>query len=280
MRKIAVGLLALCGATAANADLNVNFESYDGSAGGTLLTNGLGGGGQDGWYVPVAGSVDGKVYTYAGNTPGFASNPNGGKQFLGERSEATGPSRAQHDNDFSTMSGWSISYDFCALFDGTPPAAANLGSFSLQDSTQARFFIALDNFMDPNNPAAGWKAEYNVYDAAGTALNNQSPGADWTNLVYNHWYTQTTVVDFDSNKILSVSLSDITTGDTFTANPDWYLTGGANPVLPLPTGVRCFAGGNAGNNMGWDNINVGAIPTPGAAALLALGGLATSRRRR
>lgn len=280
MRSMFVlGVLAACGV--AQADLNVNFESptYSGSGGGTLLTNGFGGGGQDGWYNPVSGSVDGKVYTYGGNAPGFASNPNGGEQFLGGRSDGN-PARSQHDNDFSTMTTWKLQYDCAALFDGTPPAAANLGSFSLQPSATNRFYINLMNFVDANNPSAGWKSEFNVYDAAGNAINNQSPGIEWTNLTYNHWYTQSAVVDFTANKILEVSLTDITTGTTVSASPDWYLTGGANPVLPLPTGVRCFAGGNAGNNMGWDNLSVGAVPAPGAMALVALGGLVSARRKR
>ena len=47
----------------ARAQLVTNFEapSYTGSAAGTLLT------GQQSWYVPVAGSPDYNVFSYAGN---------------------------------------------------------------------------------------------------------------------------------------------------------------------------------------------------------------------
>jgi hypothetical protein len=244
---------------------------YAGDAAGVVAT------GQDGWYRPSG--IDAKIYTYAGNALGLAANPNGGAQFLGGRSEGgTSFARAQHDHDFSTSSTWTLAYDLAAAFNGTPPSALNLSSFSLQDSTIARSFIAVNNFVDLNNPQAGWKAEYNVFDAAGGALNNQSPGADWTNLLYNHWYRQSTAIDFATNAIVEVSMTDLTTGVTVTANPvGWYMTGGQNPTQPLPTGVRFFTGGAAGNIMGWDNLS---IPEPGVLAVLGLSlGLAGRRRR-
>ena len=32
--------------------------------------------------------------------------------------------------------------------------------------------------------------------------------------------------------------------------------------LPLPTDVRCFGGGGAGNVSAWDNINIVLVPPP------------------
>ncbi len=276
------GVLAACGA--AHADLNVNFESptYSGSAGGTLLTNGFGGGGQDGWYQPTNGGADQSVFSYGGNALGMDANPNGGDQFIGGTSGGGSLfPRAQHAHDFSGASAWTVSYDLAANWLGQGASAANLSSFSLQPSTTNRSFIALNNFVDLNNPAAGWKAEYNIYDAANNALVNQSPGAEWTNLSLKHWYMQSTSFDFTTNLITEVSITDLTTGITTKANPvGWYLFGGANGNLPLPTDVRAFVGGAAGNTMGFDNLSINPVPAPGAMALLTLGGLLSSRRKR
>ncbi len=260
-------------AASALADIRTGFEgpTYVGSAAGTVAT------GQDGWTLPAG--IDANIFTYAGNAPGFAINPTGGDQFIGGRSNGgTDFARAQHTNDFTTDNRWLLAYDFAALWDGTPPSAANLSSFSLQDSVAARSFIALNNWTDNADPSLGWKAEYNVFDAAGAALVNQSPGAAWTNLTPNHWYRQATVIDFSTNAILEVRLTDLTTNTTSVATPSgWFLLGGATPTQPMPTAVRFFHGGNAGNNMGWDNLVV--IPGPSSLALVGVGMLAMRRRR-
>jgi hypothetical protein len=261
-------------AAAAQADLSINFEAplYNGSAAGTILT------GQDGWTRPAG--IDGNVHTYAGNSLGLGANWSGGRQFMGTVSTGgTNFARGQHTNDFTTQSIWELSYDFAAVYLGVAPSAANLSSFSLQDSVAARSFIALNNFMDNANPANGWKAQYNVFNAAGAALATQSAGAGWENLAVNHWYRQTTVVDFATNAILWVRLMDLDTGTSVSVNPTgWYMSGGATPgARPIPTAIRMFGGGQAGNAMGWDNLSV--VPTPGAASLL-LGGLVGLSRRR
>jgi hypothetical protein len=284
MRYVYCAMVALCGIAPAGAQTNIDFEAptYSGSAGGTLLTNGFGGGGQDGWYQPTNGGADQSVFTYAGNTLGMNANPNGGDQFIGGTSGGGSLfPRAQRAHDFSTANAWTVSYDMAANWLGQGASAPNLSSVSLQPSTTNRSFIALNNFIDLNNPAAGWKAEYNVYDAANNALVNQSPGPEWTNLSLSHWYMQSTSFDFTTNLITEVTLTDLTTGVTATANPvGWYLFGGANGNLPIPTDVRFFVGGAAGNTMGFDNLSVEVVPTPGAMALLALGGLVSARRKR
>jgi hypothetical protein len=285
MRSLEIVALGLFACAGAQADLITGFESgegYTGSPGGTLLTNGFGGGGQNGWIQPTNGGLDQNVYEYGGNALGFNNNPTGGKQFIGGTSGG-GSSfpRAQHTHDFSSSSTWTLSYDFAALWLGQGASAANLSSFSLQPSTGTnKSYIALNNFVDLNNPAAGWKAEYNVFDANDGALLNLSPGPEWANLNVNHWYRQSTTVDFATNLITEVTLTDLLTNQTFTANPvGWYLDGGANGNLPLPTDVRFFIGGALGNTMGFDNLNI-SVPAPGAMALLAFSGLAASRRKR
>src|SRR5262245_866233 len=113
MRKTQNGrrLVLAAGAVSAAAGLaqaqfssNLEGPTYTGTPGGTLLTNGFGGPpGQDAWYNPVGGSLDHSVYTYAGNTPPWATagaipgNPSGGLQFgAGHNQNGLDFARAQH----------------------------------------------------------------------------------------------------------------------------------------------------------------------------------------
>jgi hypothetical protein len=275
---LALGIALATSATAQSTSYDFESPTYSGSAAGTLLT------GQQGWTLPAG--TDQLVYTYAGNTLGLPTNPNGGAQFLGGTSGAANAfARAQHTQNFSGGDGiWSVAYDFAARYNGTLPSAQNLGSFSLQPGT-ARSFIALNTWADVAT-ATNWNAQYNVFDAANVALNNQSPGAAWNNLDVNHWYRQSTTFDFNTNRILEVSITDLTTGTTTTAaQTNWYMAGGSASALPLPTDIRFFAGGAQGNVMGWDNVSISIVPAPGALFTALIGvmpgaGLLLRRRRR
>lgn len=280
MTRIAIASVGLCVASAAHAQLISGFEqpNFTGSAAGSSFV------GVEGWYQPVASGIEHGVYTYAGNTLGLSQNPVGGNQFIGGRSSGgTSFARAQKDFDFGGGT-YTIAYDMAANFDGAGDSALNLSSFSLQSDGAAagsfKSFIALNNFIDLTDPSAGFKAEFNVFDSAGTATNNLSPGPAWQNLDTNHWYRQVINVDFTSNQILSVTIVDLTTGMSSTANPDgWFMTGGSGSTLDQPTAMRFFVGGSDGNIMGWDNLYV--VPAP--ASLLAfagMAGLASTRRRR
>ncbi len=261
-------------AGAAQATFFTGFEAPD-YATGQLVP-------QQGWTLPVAGSVHYQVSAYAGNAPGFVQNPVGGNQFIHGTSAGATLARAQHSVGW-TNSTWTLSYDMAPVFAGTTPATLNLGSASLNHNTLAagafQGFISLNNFNVAANPAAGWHNDFNVFNAAGGALNNQSPGAFWANLQYNHWYRQYVTVDFAAHQILTVTIVDLHTGLGATTNPQgWYLNGGAASALPLPDAFRFFTGGNAGNIMGWDNFH--AIPSPAGALALAVGGLLIAARRR
>jgi hypothetical protein len=61
-----LALAAAIPAAPAGAQYQTGFEPpiYTGSPAGVIIT------GQDGWILPVAGSVDGLVQTYAGNVAG------------------------------------------------------------------------------------------------------------------------------------------------------------------------------------------------------------------
>lgn len=277
MIKSTAVLAGLALATAAHGQFYTGFElpDFNASPAGVTAT------GQQGWYLPAG--IGHNVHTYAGNAAGFVQNPVGGNQFIaGVSGGSPNFARAQVNHTFSAGT-WTIAYDVAATFLGTAPTTINLSSFSLQHDTvpagQFRQYIALNNFTDNNNPAAGWKAEYNVFNAAGGALNNQSPGAAWTNLNNNHWYRQYTTINLATNEITSVGIVDLHTGQASFANPQgWYMTGGSASTLALPNAVRFFVGGSSGNTMGWDNLSM--VPSPGALAILGLGSLVAARRRR
>jgi hypothetical protein len=248
--------MALCLVCAGPAAAQIGFEppDYDGSADGVILT------GQQGWYVPpVTGSSDVFVFTYDGNALQLPANAYGDTQFIGGATlpGAINP-RAQWDYDWNQASVWTVSYDICGQWAGSGPPIDYLGSFSLQDSTVARYFIAVNSWADMTGNF--WRANYIIFNAAGVQQNPQLADPNWDNLQVKHWYNQSVTFDFDQNLILSVSISDLDTGDTATAYPDsWYLAGGANPTQPLPTGLRFFVGGGQGNVLGFDNL----VITPG-----------------
>jgi hypothetical protein len=276
------GIAALC--TVSFAQFSDNFESETGSSGGTLITTGFGGGGQNGWYNPLSGSVDGSVYTYAGNTLGMSANPNGSNQFLGEDvTTLNGTVRAQHAVTFSG-GVWTLSYDFNGNFNGTPPSAENLGSVSLQPSATANYFQTIYQWGNNVSTASAFNANIGHFASTGGTIVFDSPGAAWTNLTLNHWYHQTVSWDFASGLITDTTLRDITAGgSTNDFQPTgWYLSGGANNSLGLaaPTDVRFFASGGAGDIMGYDNLNVAPVPEPATMAVLGIGALALIRRRR
>jgi hypothetical protein len=270
-------VLSIFAALAANA-FAIDFENppYNGSAGGTLLT------GQDGWYLP-AGSVDWNVFTYAGNTMGAVANPGGGgDQFAGGVSTGTVFGRAQKDFGWDGSTVYEVSYDVNHQYLGQLPTAQNLGSWSLQDSLASRSLIAL-NVWEDLTTAATWASQFNVFDAAGLALDFQSPGAAWTGLLTNHWYRVTHTIDFVNNTLAETSITDLHTNTTNTFNPvGWYLRGGSTGGgLPAPTGYRFFAGGAAGNAFALDNVNINVIPEPGTIFAVGAGlAVLVARRRR
>jgi uncharacterized protein (TIGR03382 family) len=288
VKFVAATLAGLAISAAAHAQYVTGFEApaYSGSAAGVPLTNGFGGGGQNGWYNPVAGSVDFNVYSYTGNALGFAPNPAGGDQFIGSVGSASPNNigRAQRAVDFSAGGVWTAEWDVIGAYRGTATAVDNLGSFSLQSSATANYFQQIMQWGTNTANPVQYNINYGVFAAAGGAAPAfSSPGAEWTNIPVNHWIRQSTTWDFGTNQILSVSIQDLTAGTPVVtldvSGNSWYLAGGLNNVLakPLPTDIRTFTG-NVDNATGWDNIRM--VPAPGAFALLGLGGLALARRRR
>jgi hypothetical protein len=279
MRYIHRGMAGLCVAlllcSVASAEYATGFEppTFTGSPGGTIMT------GQDGWYLPAG--VDYFVYTYAGNVLGVNANPQGGDQFVAGVGPGTDYARAQHDLNWAAATEWTVTYDMAALYDGQPPGANNLGSFSVQPSTDTiGSYVHLFSWVDLNNPV-DFNAFFLHYDAAGVQVPQpgSSPGPEFGGLALNHWYRFATTLDFAENRITEVSILDLTSGDSAAYAPvDWYLSGGSAGGDPTVTAFRFFAGGSvAGNTLAWDNLSV--IPEPGTLCGLALLGLALLRRR-
>lgn len=266
------------------AQYGSDYEDFTASPDGTPLT------GQGGYVLPAPEtSVDFLVYSYLGNPLGIPANPYGGQKFVGGTGPAGGfYARAQLTPDpgmYGDASGqWTVSYDIAAAFTGVRPTAQNLGSFSLQPEANplaptSTGFVALAQWTDPAT-AVAWNANYIAYDAAGNYIYPAVvPDAAFQNLDIEHWYRWSTTFDFDTNRIIEVSLMDLVTGDTATVElEDWYLGGGAAGGLAAPTGFRYFAGGGvAGNTLAFDNVSV--IPEPAGLTTLAALGLLVLRRR-
>src|SRR5260370_33997410 len=204
-------------AASAMAQLSVGFEppDFQGSADGVSAN------GQAGWYTPnVAGTQDQYIYTYDGNALGLPTNAGGESQFIGSKVFIDGDlARAQLDFNWSAGTGWTLSYDFAARYNGDLPASDNLGSSSLQNSVTERYFIALNTWVDTFT-ALQWNTGYLAFDSGGTMfLDPAVPGPEWQNLAVNHWYRQSTTFDLSSNSITSASSADLDTGSPATFQP-------------------------------------------------------------
>ncbi|MGI8924111.1 MAG: hypothetical protein ACR2HJ_08765 [Fimbriimonadales bacterium] len=245
-------LVTLISANVLYAD---GFEppAYSGSAAGVVLS------GQQGWFNPNQGTRDFRVHTYSGNAPGFAANPIGESQFIGGVVITnSGHARAQKPQSFAGSDFWTISYYMNARFNGTPPGTNSLAKFSLQPSETNRTFNATAEWPTGGSTTS-WHYGYEVADASGNLSGtNVYPNTQWRFLPANRWFRFSTMIDFDSNMIVNATLSDLSTGTTYSERPvDWFLTGGSLGTLPLPTAIRYFVGGTTpGNAVGIDGLNV------------------------
>ncbi len=271
------GFLLACLPAGAQHESGYEAPRYVGSPAGTVIT------GQDGFYIPVPGSQDGLVYTYAGNALGLPQNPTGLEQFVGVTGGDTALpvpfARAQRDVTYGAGTGvWTVCFDVAATYLGVLPSANNIGSFSTQLFAAPRpsqqTFVCLAQWTDPAT-AAGWNATYLWFTAA-NVQENVAPNPGFQNLLPDHWYRWCTVFDLDTNQILQVSITDLTTGVTAEHVPvDRYMFGGTTgSATGPPTGFRYFGGttaaGAAGNTLAFDNLAI----HPGVTCPWDCGGVA------
>lgn len=277
MKKVLAVLAGLSMCTLASADFTAGFEAaegYSGSASGVALT------GQLDWYLPVEGSNDYYVHTYLGNPYSFAFHPGGGQRLaIGESLGGTAYARAQHDYDWSAESEWTVTYDVAVMHIGDEDGSDYLGSFSLQPSTTSRYWQTLFRWDDVTDPTSWTLSYYGIEDDTGAlyAIPGLSAGAAWEALSPNHWYRSSTTFDLATGLVTSVSITDLTSMDTTTVEPDGWYMAGTFLGNPDPTGFRFFTGGTlAGNVVAWDNLGI--VPEP-TSILLVLAGAFLVRRR-
>lgn len=242
--------IAVCAmiAPALTAQYVSDFEALTASATGTLLT------GQDGYYIPVAGSIDWNVYTYAGNTMGVVANPNGGTNFIAGVSPGAN-CRAQRALAFDNLSAWRFEFDVNCLYTGTATPTNNIGSCSTQPSTTAAYINGLARW--PATPTgATWDADLVYYDAANVSTTGSLPDPNFQGLTANHWYHWAFEFDFVSNRYLAIEITDLGTNVTHRYEPTSMYMFGGSAGAPLPTDFRWFASGSAGNVFAIDNARI------------------------
>jgi hypothetical protein len=290
-------LLGLLGASSLWAGTAYNFEScaagVNGSGQAIGVWNGAPPAGCDGWYTPppsvVPGTAAASVYAYnylQGSPYGFTADPAGGNNVLGLTGGSAGAvERAQHDFAFSPAGEWSVGYDLSETnlsSAGNSFGADYIGSFSAWDVNKLGSAFTVLGAWENATTSSTWASTYYVYDANGNALNPNgvSPGAAWTGLDQSDWYHESAIFDENSNQIVAVAITDLTTGATTTVDPTgWYMAGGAGAQAPL--NAFRFAGLGQSNALLVDNVEVGAVaPEPATLLLMGLGFAATIALRR
>lgn len=263
-RALVVALLFTC---PAGAQYAATFETpaFIGSPNGVPLA------GQDGFYLPAPGLVDGACYSYAANALGVIAHPAGGAQFIACTRSVNDYARAQRDVTFSGEDCWVVRVDFNLLHNGPLPTTNYAGSISLQPFPGASSVIILMNWDSVANPTA-FTIRVLGYDADGDTpflggLPVDSPA--FHGLLANHWYRLGLRLEFGQNALSAISIRDLhSAAPAVGFVPDdlegYYLGGGAAGG-DRPTAIRFFGGGGfqtdhvAGNTLAIDNVTI--VPT-------------------
>jgi len=248
-----ISLLALASATAAQGYIT-NFEAFTASATGTPMA------GQDGFYIPaVAGSIDGAMYTYAGNPHGVPVNPNGGANFWAGASQgAAAPARSQRALTLPTGK-IRIEYDVCCTYTGTVTPTNNIGSFSFQPSTNSIYVNLLAAW--PTGvvaPPTTWDANVITRGVVPATVTTILPDPAFQNLPVGVWHRWGVTIDLVAGTHDEFSITNGSTNVTTTYAPP-AATPLLLPVAPslpgvLPTDFRLFGGGGLGNVFAIDNL--------------------------
>ena len=246
--------------------------------------------GWDGWYTPptnlVQGSGPATVMPYT-VLPSGDADPRGGDRFLALALQASTPGtstvRAQHDFDFSQATEWSVTNDLGVVnlsSSGNSIGVNYIGRFSALSTSFSSAYYQVLYGWDTGAFDSTWSSLYAVYDANGNSL-TLLPASAWSGLLQEHWYSETTIFDEPTNRILLVSITDLTTNSATTVLPtDWYMYGGAGGHFS-GNAIR-FSGSGANNGLLVDNVELDPVPEPATLALMGtgVGALIGVRRRR
>jgi hypothetical protein len=246
--------------------------------------------GCDGWYTPTGPTAQGTVYPYSllNQAFGITADPAGGNYVLGLTGNGSGTTqtydRAQHDFTFSSAAAWTVTYDL-SVFNGNSSGSTYdtnyIGGFSVLtagfNSAQSAFIV--DYAWDDSSASSTWSPVFWIYDANGDLLNPDGVVV-WTGLSQNHWYSESTVFDEDSNRIVRVSITDLTANATATFAPgNWYMAGGAAGATSEPNDFR-FSGLGQNNAVLVDNVSLSSVPEPATFLLMGAGIIALIAFRR
>ncbi|MCA8964603.1 MAG: hypothetical protein KDC48_06945 [Planctomycetes bacterium] len=290
-RAILIGAAA-CLAPLAAQTYATDFESLNASAAGVIIT------GQDQYYIPVAGSLDGLVVTYAGNTLGVPANPNGGNNFYAGISQLTLVyARAQRPVTLPANGVVHVEFDMLCNYMGTGTPSNNIGSFSLQPSATATYPNLLARWpVGAVFPPPTFDADLVAGPGAGT----QGPVGDpaFQNLASNVWHRWGCTFDLTAGTYVSFSITDGSTNVTTNFTPPTpillpnpgttpvtdfrFFTGGSenlfaidNFVITYGANYDTFGSGCAGSN-GAPTLAGNGYPTLGSAFTVTLGNLPLS----
>jgi hypothetical protein len=259
-------------AAVASGQYSTHFEGVNASTAGVDLN------GQAGFYLPaVAMSLSLKAFLYPSNALGIPTNPTGAAKFVA----LTGPGGGTYGRSERKVAWcgdkWTVGVDVCADYQSTAVATNNIGSFSLQPSTTARYFNCLLTWT-VGQEGKLWNCSFQYSDSTAATLTAIIPDTNFQNLALKKWYRWEVDFDMKTNVISEIRLKDIATNTTFKHQPTgWYLVGGPNNTKPLPDAIRMFAGGGgAGNVLAFDNINV-TLREGGTKAVATVYGSGASR---
>jgi len=235
------------------AQYATGFESLNASATGTILT------GQDSYYIPVAGSLDWNLMTYAGNTPyGIPTNPSGGNNFALGRSNLTNIfARTQRPVTLPSNGIVYIEYDILCNYVGTGTPANNIGSFSFQPSTNSIYVNLLARWpVGATNPPPTWDAD--VVAGSGTPPGTVTvvlANPAFQGLATNVWHKWGCTVDLVAGVHLDFRITNGVTNVTTIFTPTTPILLPRTVVAPTPTDFRFFAGGSD-NVLAIDNVRI------------------------
>ena len=253
MRNLSAAILALTVSLVAQGNgYSTGFESFSASAAGTPCA------GQDGFYVPATStSIDGSIYTYAGNALGIAANPSGGANFFAGTSTGTFYPRADRAVGLPSGGRVRIDFDVCVSFVGTAPVTNNVGSVSLQPAGTARIANLVARWpTGAPTPPTTWDAD--VMTGASVLVNIGDP--DFQGLPVGVWHRWGCTIDLTTSEYIEFRITNGSTGLLTTFRPAAGTMLLSNPTGSIPTGFRLFAGGGEGNTFAVDNLTIAEPP--------------------